>query len=67
MQITLEEMGLRIHSDIRFASGRSDCPGALQVMGWCGSWVEVECKECFTTVMVKPPPDMSWQKRKDLA
>ena len=69
---SLEGLGVRIHSDIRYQDGHEDCPGELRVIEIFGSkdeWVELECKKCLATMALvnKVQPDLSWQQRKDLA
>lgn len=64
---TLEDLGVRVHSDLELSQGPVDCDGELKVMeAFADGWVEVQCLECSERIMTKRPPDLSWQKRADL-
>ncbi len=64
---TLENLGVRIHSDLRFDSGPVECDGELVVLDTFEGWACLECCKCQDEASVKIPPDLIWQNRKDLA
>lgn len=64
---TLEALGVRIHSDLKYEQGSVDCDGTLEVMGMAGDFVDIRCSKCFQNMAMKSPPDLSWKERRDLA
>lgn len=64
---TLEDLGVRIHSDLKYESGSVDCDGELVVLGVAASLMDLQCSKCYQRMAMKAPADMSWQERADLA
>lgn len=63
----LEDLGVRLHSDFKYASGPVECDGKLVILGMVGHLVDLRCTKCFQGMAMKVPADMSWQERADLA